>query len=161
MNFDRATLDSLFRYCLALTGEREDARDLLHNAVESYLHLRPADVQHPSAYIRRIARNRFYDELRRLRVVRFEPLPEQDIHPSSERDLESLMVDEATVQQLWQHLGPAEREVVFLWAVEGLSASEIALQLGEPRGTILSRLRRLKLRLIEQFPELSRGGEHD
>lgn len=161
MNFDRATLDSLFRYCLALTGEREDARDLLHNALESYLRQRPTAVQHPLAYVRRIARNRFYDELRRLRVIRFEPLPDQDIPASTERELESLMVDEAMVAQLWHRLAPAEREVVFLWAVEGLSASEIALQLGEPRGTILSRLRRLKLRMAEQFPELVNGGSHD
>lgn len=161
MTFDRDTLDQLFRYCLALTREREQARDLLHTALESYLRHRPADMQHPLAYIRRIARNHFYDLLRRRGLIYFEPLHDGDSHPTNDRALESLMVDEITVRQLWQQFSAAEREVVFLWAVEGLSASEIALQLGEPRGTVLCRLHRLKLRLRHHFPDLADGGSHD
>lgn len=160
MNFDRDMLNTLFHYCLALTGEREEARDLLHNALESYLRNQHADIQHPMAYIRRIARNRYYDQLRRLGVVRFESLPDTDIHPANERELEQIMIDQLTARQLWRQLNPAEREVIFLWAVEGLSASEIALQLGQPRGTILSRLRRLRLRLETDFPGLAEGGHH-
>ena len=161
MTFDRETLDKLFRYCLALTGEREEARDLLHTALENFLRHRPVDLQYPLAYIRRIARNHFYDQLRRRSLAPFEPLPDADIHPAIEQELESLMVNEITVQQLWQQLNPGEREVIFLWSVEGLSASEIALQLAEPRGTVLSRLHRLKLRLRNQYPELIGGGGHD
>ena len=53
MTFDRETLDKLFRYCLALTGEREEARDLLHTALENFLRHRPVDLQYPLAYIYR------------------------------------------------------------------------------------------------------------
>lgn len=161
MSFERTELDSLYRYCLALSGDRHDAQDLLHSALETYLRNRPADVQHPIAYVRRIARNRFYDQLRRAGVVQFETLPEADAQPALERDMESLMVDEITLQQVWRKLNAAEREVVFLWAAEGLSTSEIALQLGQPRGTVLARLRRLRLRLAQQFPNLAGEAEYD
>lgn len=161
MTFDRESLDRLFRYCLALTGQREEAQDLLHNALESYLTKRPTDVQDPAAYIRRIARNRFFDGLRRAGIVRFEALDHPELHAASERDLENMVTDELTVREVWQKLNPAEREIVFLWAVEGLSASEIALQLGQPRGSVLSRLHRMRIRISGDFPQHARGGRHE
>jgi len=152
MTFDRTTLNGLFRYCLALCGERENAHDLLHDALEKYLRDAPRDVQEPVSYIRRIARNGFFDQYRRQRIIGFETLENPDAHASTERDLEAMMVDRLTLEKAWLELTPPEREVVYLWALDGLSASEIALQLNLPRGTVLSRLRRLRLRM-EAFSE--------
>jgi RNA polymerase sigma-70 factor, ECF subfamily len=90
--------------------------------------------------------------------VQFEVLESAESQPSLERDLEETVVDAITATQIWNTLNPAEREVVFLWAVEGLSASEIADQLGEPRGTVLSRLRRLRMRVTAEYLHRASGG---
>jgi RNA polymerase sigma factor (sigma-70 family) len=151
VTFDRPTLDRLFRYCLALAGNREDAEDLLHTALERFLRKRPDEVAEPVAYIRRIARNHHFDRLRRVRVVQMEALDNPALHAEVEHDLESVMVDRLRVERVWGLLSPAEREVVYLWAVEGMSAREIAQHLDLPRGTVLSRLHRLRLRAAEEL----------
>ena len=86
------------------------------------------------------------DQYRRQRIVSFETLGDPDAYPNTERELEDMMVDRLTLEKVWLELTAPEREVVFLLAVDGLSASEIALRLGQPRATVLSRLRRLRLR---------------
>lgn len=146
MTFDAATLNQLFRYCLALSNDSADAQDLLQSAIEAYLR-RPGSVSQPVAYIRQSARNRFYDQWRRHQRLRFESLVNPDLVAGVEQDLERAMIDQQAVAAINDLLSPQERECVFLWAVEGLTATEIAEQLGEPRGTILSRLHRLKQRL--------------
>lgn len=155
---DRDALDRLYRYCLALTRSREDALDLQQSSIERYLESEPQQLHDPAAYIRRIARNQFYDRLRRDRVVAFEPMEDPERFPGLERDLEQAVVDELTVAELWRGLGPHEREVVYLWAVEGYSTSEIALQLGQPRGTVLARLNRLRKRLASRGESRANGG---
>lgn len=161
MTFKRSDLDTLYGYCLSLTGHPEDAEDLLHTALERFFRKRPSGVKHPLAYVRRIVRNQYFDGWRRDQVVAFETYETEDPFRDVEEDLEAMMVDRMTVEHLWNSLNPAEREVVFLWAVEGLSASEISVQLGQPRGTILSRLHRMRKRIASDFPNLTNGGNHD
>lgn len=158
---DRTTLDHLYRYCHVLCGNRDDAFDLLHDALEKFLHVPANEVAQPVAYIRRIARNRFFDQLRRKRVLDFEVLEDPDVYASTERALEDMVLDQALLRQIWAVLSPAEREVLFLWVMEDMSASEIALHLNEPRGTVLSRMHRLRLRIALKFPEqIDKGGKH-
>ena len=45
-------------------------------------------------------------------------------------------------------LEPMERELLFLWAVEGYTAQELADQTGAPRGTVLARLHRLRSKIL-------------
>lgn len=161
MIFNRKTLDNLYRYCLALTGQREDAEDLLHTALESYLYKKPGIVKHPVTYVRRIARNRYFDQLRRMKVVHFDRLEDPESYSDLEKNLERMLVDELTVERVWQTLNSAEREVVYLWAVEEMSASEIALHLNLPRGTVLSRLYRLRKRIAGKFSSKISGDRHD
>ncbi len=144
---DRETLDRLFRYCFALTGQREDAEDLLHNSLEKYIHSRPGLVENTVAYIMRIARNSFIDQQRRQHHLPFDTTDGLDYLSDPEDDLENTIIDRLTLEKVWESLNPAEREAVYLWAVEGLSASEIGRFLDEPRGTILSRLHRLRRRV--------------
>lgn len=103
-------------------------------------------VNEVNAYLRQVARNRFYDGYRRGVSVPFESLDEPDLIVSAERDLEALLADEQILKMVWTKLSSDEREVIFLWSVEGYSASEIALNLGLPRNTVLSRMRRVKLK---------------
>lgn len=147
MIFNRSNLNALFRYCLALCGERENAHDLLHDAVEKYLRNPPSDAQSPDAYIRRIAKNHFIDQIRRSQVIEVEAIEDADTLASTERALEHMIVDKLTLEVVWRQLTVPEREVIYLWAVDEMSASEIALHIGQPRNTVLSRLHRLRLRM--------------
>jgi len=158
MSFDQAMLDRLFRYCLALTRHRDDALDLMHSAIEKYLSIPDTDIRQPVHYVRRIARNLFYDQQRHAKRYPMESLHEEYPPSFSERDLESLVIDQVTLEKIWQSLLPAEREVIYLWAAEEMSTSEIALHLGQPRGTILARLHRLKQRVQRQQAHREAGG---
>ncbi|MFW5432174.1 MAG: RNA polymerase sigma factor [Methylophilaceae bacterium] len=147
MTFDSDILNRLFRYCMALCGERENARDLLHDALEKYLRNNPKDLQKPEAYIRRIVRNTFIDQLRQRNIDIVETPIDTDLLASSEKSLEAMTVDKFTLEEIWKKLTPLEREVIYLWSVDGMSASEIALQIGQSRNTVLSRLHRLRQRI--------------
>ena len=65
--------------------------------------------------------------------------------------LEELLVNEAMAEQILQSLEPDEREIMYCWAIEGFSTSEIAEKLEKPKGTILSKIYRMRKKLIEQF----------
>jgi len=144
---DKQSVNKLFQYCLALCGNREDAQDLLQESLEKYLKKSADTISEPTAYIRQTVRNGFYDNYRRSQTVYFEPLVDAELLVSVERELETLVIDEQQLQLIWKKLSPNEREVIFMWAVEEYSASEIALKLGIPRNTVLARLRRLKLKI--------------
>jgi RNA polymerase sigma-70 factor (ECF subfamily) len=51
---------------------------------------------------------------------------------------------------------PSEfREVIILYEIEGLSYKELALSLGVPVGTVMSRLSRARRRLQQEFSQFS------
>ncbi|MGF1645274.1 MAG: RNA polymerase sigma factor [Thiotrichales bacterium] len=153
--FDGDTLNRLYRYAYSLTGHRSEAEDLLQDALERYLRAGQKSVDNPLAYVRRILRNCFIDGLRRKDLHPVTLLPDevgpQDIDM---RTLESIMVDQDLLASIWQRLAPLEREILYFWAVEGMSAQEVANELGTPRGTILSRIHRLRARLREESNDL-------
>ena len=158
MIFDRSSLNQLFRYCLALCGEREQAHDLMQDAVEKYLNVQGKKIDNHQAFVRSIARNRFFDIQRRKKTLQFDVLEDMDSLGDIEQALESMIVDELTLKSLWKSLSASERETVFLWAVEGMSAAEIATELGVARATVLSRLRRMRQRLQHKGGSISLGG---
>lgn len=160
MNFERDQLDQLYRYALALTGQRQDAEDLLHACLAEFLE-RPRDhVDAPLAYLRQMLRSRFYDARRRQQKIQYQAIDEAILPIDPQPALETAVVDALTLGRVWQDLTSAEREVMYLWAVDGLSANEIALQLGQPRGSVLSRMHRVRKRLQAQFPSLAGGQDH-
>ena len=161
MKFDRTSLDHLFHYCLALCGQRDDALDLAQDAIEKYVNKGQVGVNNPQAFIKRIARNRFFDLQRRKKIIQFDVLEDIDEEITAEQDMESLLVDELTLKKVWQLLSATEREVIFLWAVDGLSAAEIASALDIPRATVLSRMRRLRLRIEKDMTSMAQGGTNE
>lgn len=160
MNFERDQLDQLYRFALALTGQRQDAEDLLHACLAEFLERSRNHVDAPLPYLRQMLRSRFYDGLRRRHKVQYEPIYDAVLPIDPQPALEAAVVDALTLSQVWQDLTAAEREVMYLWAVDGLSANEIALQLGQPRGSVLSRMHRVRKRLQEKFPTLVEGQDH-
>ena len=143
---DNSALQQLYRYALSLTAEPAAAEDLLQGALEKLIaqQEKPQQVQ---AYTRRIIRNQFIDQCRRAKIIAFESLQEHEPVNMDTQSLEELVVMQDWVEKLLQHLNNAEREVLYMWAVLEYSTSEIAHELKQPRGTILSRLYRIRKKL--------------
>ncbi len=154
--FDEATLNRLYRYCCSLCDQPSDAYDLLQAGVERCLRSPPAQSQSSRAYAMRIIRNLHIDQLRRGKIVEFETFDEAS-HPVDYdiASLEDIVMDAAQLDAVWPKLKSAEREILFLWAVEGYSTDEVAGLLDRSRNTILSIIHRLRrrLRTAEQSPE--------
>ncbi|MCL1140515.1 RNA polymerase sigma factor [Shewanella pneumatophori] len=145
---DKVLLQSLYRYCYCLTANTSQAEDLLQSAIERWL-TSSATPEYIGAYIRKIIRNQFIDNCRRNNLVDFEPLEENAPALLGESCLEDIEIQHNLLEYLFEQLNAAEREVLYLWAIEGYSAAEIAIDLEQPRGTILSRLHRVKVKAAQ------------
>ena len=154
--FDRAALDRLFRYSFALTADEADAGDLLQDALERFLKS-PVVKLNPEAYIRTIIKNRFIDRFRQRQRFRVEPFEETTYVDFDISTLEQTLINENELETVWRILDATEREILFYWALEDMSTSEIAKTMGKPRGTILSRIYRLRQK-VKQWAETGRAG---
>lgn len=145
---DRQQINSLFKYGLSLTMDRSLAEDLLQTTLEQLLK-RDHKPTHIVAYARTIMRNRFIDQCRRRKILSFDSIEQYQPVLIGEEDLEKAIVDQDSIEKLLIHLTNGEREVLFLWAVEGYNATEIANEIGTARGTVLTRLYRIRQKLIK------------
>ena len=153
MLFDRSALNRLYRYAYTLCGHEASAYDLVQDTVERCLKRPPGPLASPEAYARRVMRNRFIDQRRRLQNS-----PEQ-IHPTADVELlaidthclEEAQITRDQLEKVWSLLDPLEREILYYWAAEDMTAAQIASTLGTRRGTVLSRIHRLRHRLRSAF----------
>jgi RNA polymerase sigma-70 factor, ECF subfamily len=98
----------------------------------------------PEAWVCTIARTRALDQLRRRAARREEPAPAEQ--PASR----GAVTEEAlAVRKALDGLSGEQRRALELAYYEGLSQSEIARRLGEPLGTIKTRIRAAMMRLRE------------
>ncbi|MCK5386719.1 MAG: RNA polymerase sigma factor [Gammaproteobacteria bacterium] len=149
--FDKEILQQLYRYAYSLTCDEHDAYDLLQGAIEKFIKSN-IEANQPTAYIKKIIYNRFIDDCRRQKIVQFENMEEAALPADFDvQTLEELLVNEALAEQILKSLEPDEREIMYCWAIEGFSTSEIAEKLDKPKGTILSKIYRMRKKLIEQF----------
>lgn len=156
---DKTQLNGLYRYGLSLTNNSASAEDLLQSALERWLPKRQQSRE-PLPYIRRIMRNLHIDTCRRNAIIDFEPINNDTPVLLDTQSLEQLVIDQQQLQLIFDQLNSAEREVLYYWAVLEYTASEIAAELDEPRGTILSRLFRLKEKSKAMSNTLSRSSGH-
>ena len=139
----RAHEDRVFSVCLRIIGDRERALDATQ---ETFLTVfrKSSQFQGRSAlgtWIYRIAVNRCYDELRKLKRQRSEPLPEHTDPP----DAAALDAVEAAglrpeLRRALLSLPPDFRAAIVLSDIEGFSMPEAAEALGVPVGTVKSRV---------------------
>lgn len=149
--FDNESLQMLYRYCYSLTSNQHNAYDLLQGALEKFIKSN-ATANQPTAYIKRIIYNQFIDDCRKQKIIQFENIEEATLPTDFDvRTLENLLVDEDMAEKILQSLEPDEREIMYCWAIEGFSTSEIAIKLEKPKGTILSKIYRMRKKLIEKF----------
>lgn len=149
--FDKESLQELYRYSYSLTSNEHNAYDLLQNALEKFVKSNFEAIQ-PKAFIKRIIYNHFIDECRREKIIQFESIEEANLPTDFDvQTLENLLVGEEMAEKILQSLEPDEREIMYCWAIEGFTTAEIALKLEKPKGTILSKIYRMRKKLIEKF----------
>ena len=147
-------LNQLYRYAISLTNNEDQAYDLLQSCVEKYLRANQPDIKTPVAYMKRMIRNEFIDHTRRKRFhydVDAESLERiNDENAVEQASLEDVFVLQSEVSSLLGTMNPDERELLYLWAVEEYTLEEISQMKQVPRGTLLSKLHRLKKRIQSQ-----------
>ncbi|WOO41381.1 RNA polymerase sigma factor [Rubellicoccus peritrichatus] len=142
-----------YRYALALTHHHYDAEDLVQQAWMK-CHHRYGTVKNQSMLYTTI-RNLFYDQCRRGKIIAFESI-DDEIEPPDQSQNEAAIAQSMDLDILLAHLRSEEREALYLNAVEGHTAQEIAQITGSPRNTILSlihRARKKLIRLVSGAPE--------
>ncbi|MEM7133527.1 MAG: RNA polymerase sigma factor [Chloroflexota bacterium] len=130
-----------YRYSLSLTHNSEMAQDILQ---EACLKISRRGGPWNVRYLVTTIRNTYIDQYRRASKLHFIPLDDADL--VDDIDITLHLVDPQLELALAQ-LRDEERELLYLSAVEGYSASEIAKHTKRPRGTILSALHRAKKKL--------------
>ena len=147
---DKNELEQLYRYALSLAMKEDVAYDLLQTALERYIRRPTKPDDKPLAYLRTIIRNLYIDLKRHNKVVQIISI-ECDELISIEREddmsMEDVLINQQEVQQLISLLNSEENELLYLWAVEEHTVAEIAKIYQKPRGTVLSKLHRLKKRI--------------
>jgi RNA polymerase sigma-70 factor (ECF subfamily) len=150
--------DRVFSVCLRLMGDRERALDATQETFVTVFR-KAAQFQGRSAlgtWIYRIAVNRCYDELRKAKRDRSDPLPEHldPADPGAAEAVEAAGL-RPELRRALMSLPPDFRAAVILSDIDGFSVSESASILGVPAGTVKSRVFRGRRMLAEQLGEPS------
>ncbi|WP_157215651.1 sigma-70 family RNA polymerase sigma factor [Flavisphingomonas formosensis] len=144
-------LPALYRYARVLTRNEDDAQDLLqdtllraHERRATYVAGRPL-----RNWLFAILRNSYIDNGRRRRseVARIDSL--RVLQPDHDPGGQQYAAMLAEVAERFDTLPAAQREVLHLVAVEGLSYADAAEALEVPVGTVMSRLSRARALLRE------------
>ena len=142
-----AWVPRLRRYARALSGNRDDADDLVQDTLErawtrASLWRNVGDMR---SWLFSIMHNLHVDTLRRGRLA---TVPVDDDTPEGEAP--PTQGDRLAVRDLQaalDRLPPEQREIVLLVALEDMAYADIAATLGLPIGTVMSRLARGRERL--------------
>lgn len=135
-NFVQVQLPRLLRYATMLTGEREQAADLVQDVLVKVYRRWPriVDLDHPDRYVVRMVTNGYlsWRHSRAARLIAAGDLPDQ----ARPDDFAS---DHAAREDMWQRLARLprrQRAVVVLRYYEQLADSEIADLLGCAQATV-------------------------
>jgi RNA polymerase sigma-70 factor (ECF subfamily) len=140
----------LRRFAYSLTGSAQDADDLLQNTLERLLTRGiPADIE-PAKWAFRVCRNIWIDEYRARKIRQHNTYALEDTEEPSV-DGEQKIHDQITLEQVdaaMNKLPDDQRSIMALVALQGMSYKEVAETLSIPAGTVMSRLARARVALI-------------
>lgn len=150
--------DLVFSVCVRIMGSRDAALDAAQETLVTIFR-KAAQFRGDSAFttwLYRVTTNTCYDELRKAKRRRTEPLPEHhdpvDVRVGDDFDA----IDMApTIEAALADLPPDFRAAVVLSDIQGMAMAEIAEALELPVGTVKSRIFRARRQLAEAL------GNHD
>lgn len=153
----------LFGYALSLTNDRDAAADLLHDGIVKALSARsaPGDERALRAWLFRILRNTFIDQQRRRARERgdaagvdWEAVENGEGAPLQWTwNYDDALISALTVRLALRRLGVHHREIIALVDIAGFTYDEAARILEIPRGTVMSRLSRARMALLQVIGE--------
>lgn len=152
---------SLHRYACGLMGDPTDADDLVQECLRRVLDRidRETPIRNLRAYLFQTLRNVHIDHCRQAKARRNDVAAETCTHaalvavPTQEDGIRC-----ADILQALNRLPDAQREIVLLVSVEGMSYQEVADRTNTPVGTVRSRLHRGRANLLALIdPEAAHG----
>jgi RNA polymerase sigma-70 factor (ECF subfamily) len=147
----RDNWDRLFGYAYRLSGNRDAAADLLQScAVKALSAVPPVDDARLRAWLFAILRNIWIDEHRRHLIS--EDVAADEL-PGHGWRYDDHLIAKISVQQALSAMEPAQREIIELIELAGFRYAEAAEILGVPVGTVMSRLSRARLSLLEAIEQ--------
>lgn len=139
----------LYGYAVSLCGDRDDARDLLQSSAVKALGSGspPRDAGATRAWLFQIVRNAWIDGRRRAALRADEPMAgEVGVEPWAYEDERIAAI---TVRQGLDRIDALHRDIIELVDISGFRYTEAAKILDVPVGTVMSRLSRARLALLE------------
>ena len=144
-------LDQLYRYAVAITGDRNEAEDLVQDVLEALLR-RPRKIRdhdNERAYLLAMLRHRYLDALRvKRRRPQLELERAGDEQQARVGERPDARAEQRDVLHAVAQLSFHQREALVAVDVAGLSYTEAAAFLGLPKGTVMSRLHRARANVI-------------
>jgi RNA polymerase sigma factor (sigma-70 family) len=147
---DQPRLRSFIRNHVADTSEAEDIlQDVFYELLQTYRLMRP--VEHVTAWLFRVARNRMIDLFRRKKpdslnqsvaaeeedqLLLEDLLPSSEAGPAADYD-RSLLLD--ALEEALEELPQAQREVFIAHEIDGISFKQLAAETGLSVNTLISR----------------------
>jgi RNA polymerase sigma factor (sigma-70 family) len=164
---ERPRLWSFIRRRVPDPREAEDIlQDVFYELAEANRLLMP--IEHVTAWLFRVARNRIVDQFRKRRPERLvdvvalpeeggEPPNLEDLLPSPDAGPEALHLRRVLLEELERALAelpPEQREVFVAHELEGRSYKDLAAESGVNLNTLLARKRYAVLRLRERLQDV-------
>ena len=141
---------ALARRMSATAADAEDATQEIFLEIWKSAARYDSAVASEAVFITTIARRRLIDRLRaRKRRPLTEEFDEERSGSGDERDEGALAVEASIATRALAKLGEAQREILLLGIVEGLTHSEIATATGKPLGTVKTQMRRGLIKIRE------------
>lgn len=147
-----------YRFALSLTHDHARAEEFVQDAWFSVLR---ANGPWNRTYLFSAIRSRFVDDCRRRNVVVFESMRDgfecvDDNHDADADIDDGLIAANGSLESALGRLRPEERSVLYLTAVEGFTAQQVAALLDWPRGTVLSMKLRARRKLRNTLQDTDR-----
>jgi RNA polymerase sigma-70 factor (ECF subfamily) len=151
-------LDAAYNLARWLTRDDHDAEDIVQEAcMRAYKGFSTFTGGNGRAWLLTIVRNCSYDLLRRNGTRSQDDAFDENLHTigtTNDSDPETALLREERaelVRTALTELAPEHREILILREMEELSYSEIAITMGVPLGTVMSRLSRARDRLRQNL----------
>ena len=154
-----ALIPALRRYAYSLTGSMDDADDLVQSTCEKILVKAPPADAALSQWAFRLCRNAWIDSYRaaktREQATNNPVLQAQNTVDGARQHEQAIEYEK--VHRAMGELPDAQREIITLVSIEGMSYKDISQTLDMPQGTVMSRLARARKALAERLTANKKG----